>query len=156
MLYFAYGSNLDWEQMRQRCPSARFVCVAKLDGYRFGITRESTTRRCGVANCVPDEGSEVWGVVYEIDDIDIGALDNSEGYRPGRPREKNAYVREERHVYRDGAMDDPLAVEVYFGIPKGDPSPPSGDYMRLVIDGALNWHLPQRYIEELESIKKDE
>jgi hypothetical protein len=29
MLYFAYGSNMNWDQMRERCPSARFEFVAK-------------------------------------------------------------------------------------------------------------------------------
>jgi len=27
LLYFAYGSNLDWSQMKKRCPSAEFVGI---------------------------------------------------------------------------------------------------------------------------------
>ena len=30
MFYFAYGSNMDWDQMKQRCPSAHFLGVAEL------------------------------------------------------------------------------------------------------------------------------
>jgi hypothetical protein len=30
MFYFAYGSNMDWAQMRGRCPSAKFVAIAEL------------------------------------------------------------------------------------------------------------------------------
>ena len=75
---FAYGSNMDCEQMRERCPSTRFVCVAKLPNHRLAFTRKSTRRNCGVADAVKAEGNEVWGVVYEIDDIDLPKLDSLE------------------------------------------------------------------------------
>ncbi len=100
MLYFAYGSNLDCEQMRQRCPSVRLVCVAKLKDHRLVFPRKSQKRNCGVAGVEPRSGFDVWGVVYDIYDVDIGKLDDSEGYKPGRQPEKNAYVREERQGLR--------------------------------------------------------
>ena len=28
MLYFAYGSNMQWERIRERCPSVKFICRA--------------------------------------------------------------------------------------------------------------------------------
>ena len=49
MLYFAYGSNMEWKQMRERCPSAMFVCIAKLKDRRLAFTRKSKDRGCGVA-----------------------------------------------------------------------------------------------------------
>ena len=42
MLYFAYGSNMLFDQMRERCPSSTFVCAAALDGYRLAFTRKAT------------------------------------------------------------------------------------------------------------------
>ena len=39
MIYFAYGSNLDFVQMRSRCPSAQFVAVAKLPDHQLAFTR---------------------------------------------------------------------------------------------------------------------
>lgn len=50
--YFAYGSNLDWHQMKKRCPYARFRCVAKLPNHRLAFTRKSRTRGCGVSDVV--------------------------------------------------------------------------------------------------------
>jgi len=41
MLYFAYGSNMDWAQMRSRCRTARFVCVEKLKDHRLAFTRKA-------------------------------------------------------------------------------------------------------------------
>ncbi len=37
--YFAYGSNLNFEQMAYRCPEATAVGIAKLDGYRILLER---------------------------------------------------------------------------------------------------------------------
>jgi len=66
MLYFAYGSNMHAAQMKERCPSAKFVCRAKLPSNRLAFTRKSVNRGCGVADFLHDETKEVWGVVYEI------------------------------------------------------------------------------------------
>jgi hypothetical protein len=66
MLYFAYGSNMDWGQMKGRCPSVRFVGVAKLPDHRLVFTRKSVNRGCGVADVVRDAGGGVWGAVFEI------------------------------------------------------------------------------------------
>lgn len=41
MLYFAYRSNMHWDQMRSRCPSARFVGVALLRDFRLAFTGSS-------------------------------------------------------------------------------------------------------------------
>ena len=37
--YFAYGSNLNFEQMAYRCPEATVVGTAKLDGYELAFRR---------------------------------------------------------------------------------------------------------------------
>ena len=54
MLYFAYGSNLDWAQMKSRCPSATFVDRAKLKDHRLAFTRKSKDRDCGAADLYQD------------------------------------------------------------------------------------------------------
>ena len=35
--YFAYGSNLNFEQMAYRCPEATVVGTAKLNGYELAF-----------------------------------------------------------------------------------------------------------------------
>ena len=151
MLYFAYGSNMEWDQMKERCPSARFVGVAVLRDHRLAFTRRSVRRDCGVADAVPDKGKTVWGAVFEIDDVDVGRLDVSEGYKPGRA--KNAYRREERHVFVAGDDKQPLAVAVYFGEPQDAPPLPNQEYKNLILAGARRWRLPDDYIKELEAIE---
>ena len=58
MLYFAYGSNLDKDQMAVRCTSARYIANACLKEYRLDFTRFSKTRGCAVADVVEEDGSE--------------------------------------------------------------------------------------------------
>jgi len=37
-LYFAYGSNMNEEQMRVRCPDSQMQGIARLVGYEFYMT----------------------------------------------------------------------------------------------------------------------
>lgn len=102
-----------------------------------------------------NKGSEVWGVVYDIDEQDIGSLDNKEGFRPGK--KINSYLREQRHVFLDGHRSKPLAVAIYFAAPEPGAHLPSHNYKGLILSGAKYWHLPERYIREvLEPIQVQE
>lgn len=152
MFYFAYGSNLDWSQMRERCPSAQFVCKAMFKAHRLAFTR-SSKKGFGVADVVHENEKDVWGVVYQISEVDIGQLDKYEGFKPGRTRDENSYVREERHVYADGDTERPLLVSVYIANREDNPPPPNYKYKMLILNGAKFWHLPEGYIQELEQIK---
>lgn len=93
----------------------------------------------------------MWGVVYEITDFDIGNLDSSEGYRPGRA--KNSYWRRECLVFVDGDERRPLTVWAYFAEPQEDPPLPNAGYKELILSGARHWRLPEKYVRELEQIK---
>ena len=74
MFYFAYGSNMNWSQMQLRCPSARFACVARLP-VMVVTSRHSRLRDCGTANVYAAPGSEVWGIVYDVTENDMGTID---------------------------------------------------------------------------------
>ena len=54
MKYFAYGSNLNEEGMRFRCPNARKGKKYTLTGYRL-------TFRGGLPDILPDEDGKVVG-----------------------------------------------------------------------------------------------
>jgi gamma-glutamylcyclotransferase (GGCT)/AIG2-like uncharacterized protein YtfP len=151
MFYFAYGSNMDWNQMRERCPSSRFVGIAVLRDHKLAFTRKSVTRGCGVADVVAEDGVQVWGVVYEIADLDLGKLDVSEGFRPGR--DKNSYYRRECLVFLDGEEQRPVTVSAYFADPQPNPPLPNAAYKNLIVTGGRYWHLPDEYIRELERIE---
>jgi len=149
MLYFAYGSNMDWVQMKGRCPSAKFVCTAELPGHILDFPRKSEKRHCGVADVKESPGYSVWGVVYEIREKDIPTLNACEGCQPNRAPDKNAYNPLPITVLRDGNQEELLDVILYKAVPK-EPGKPSKAYMELIVCGAKFWHLPDDYIQELE------
>jgi len=138
---------MDWNQIRERCPSARFLGVAVLLDHRLTFSRYSSTRNCGVADVVESEGSEVWGVVYDIDEQDVGNLDKKEGFQPGS--KNNSYRREQRHVFLDGHWEKPFAVAIYFAIPEPGSHLPSQKYKDLILSGANYWHLSEKYIRDI-------
>lgn len=152
MLYFAYGSNMDWDQMRNRCPSTTVVGKARLPGYALAFTRKSQNRRCGVADVVPDASAEVWGVVFRVDELDVGVLDKNEGYRPERDASKNAYERSGMMVFVDGDDNSPLSVETYTVCRKVNGCVPNKEYRELLVKGAQRWDLPTKYIENLRAL----
>src|SRR5215475_11842143 len=153
MLYFAYGSNMHSAQMKERCPSAKFVCRAKLPAHRLAFTLKSVERGCGVADVLRDDATAVWGVVYELPENELKDLDKDESFRLGRPDDENEYTRENHHVLAEGDAKRPLLVSLYRGHPQLDPPLPSYDYKRLIVEGARHWKLPADYIRELESIQ---
>ncbi len=151
MLYFAYGSNMDWKQMKERCPSTRFVGIAVLSDHRLAFTRKSGSLCCGVADAVREVGRKLWGVVYEVSDLDLDSLDEYEGYRPGR--QTNSYWRRECMVFLDGEDTRPVISFIYFADTQPNPPLPNQAYKNLILSGARHWHLPDEYLAELEQIE---
>src|SRR4051812_4019852 len=132
MRYFAYGSNLDPDQLRERCPAASFVCVARLDAHRLAFSRKSTRRSCGVADVIPDSGHHVWGAVFEISDADAACLDASEGFQRGR--KINSYRRKRVEVIGlIAGAEERMQVETYIANPQPCPPPPSPEYIAQIV-----------------------
>jgi len=153
MLNFAYGSNLDEDQMVDRCQSAKYIGHACLKGYRLDFTRFSNERGCAVADVVEEEGSEVWGVIYEIREEDCKELDRYEDYRPGRAKKENAYNREIIEVFENCDPGRPRKVSIYIANKQTNPGHPSKEYLDHILKGARHFDLPGSYIEMLDRIK---
>lgn len=77
-LYVAYGSNLNIEQMKRRCPGAKVVTEALLSGYR--LIFRGNSRRYGVMNIESCKEGSVPIVLWRITKDDEEALDLYEGY----------------------------------------------------------------------------
>ncbi len=151
MLYFAYGSNLNHEQMLDRCPGYRAVGMAELRDYRLVFPLHSHTWEGGVASVQPAHGESVWGMVFELTDSDLEALDRYEGYR-GPDNQHNVYDRNSTYVELtrpdDGSFPRRLRVNCYFARPS-NPGPPSRRYLDAIIDGARHHRLPADYVAAL-------
>ena len=73
-LYFAYGSNINLEQMDYRCPDATVIGPVTLENY------ELLFRRGGFATIAPCEGGKVHGLLWNITPECERSLDRYEGY----------------------------------------------------------------------------
>ena len=65
-LYFAYGSNMNLDQMAYRCPDAEVVGRCVLKDYRLAF--RGNRRGYGVASILPEPGSEVQGLLFDLID----------------------------------------------------------------------------------------
>ena len=156
MLHFAYGSNLDPGQMKDRCPAHRVVGLAELRDHRVVFPRYSESWGGASASVQLSHGQSVWGLLYDLDDADLASADRHEGFfGPDDPR--NAYEREPMWVELiradDGSVPRRLRAAVYVARPGNPPPvntpPPSRRYLDTILRGARARNLPEDYIEKL-------
>ena len=76
-LYFAYGSNIDRQQMAHRCPAASIISIGWLNNYGYRIEGR------GFATIVLEENSRVWGVVWQLTEACELSLDGYEDVSKG-------------------------------------------------------------------------
>ena len=76
-LYFAYGSNINLDQMAYRCPAAQVVEPVVLEDYQ--LLFRGNVRGNGVATIQPSKGRKVYGLLWRITSECERSLDSYEG-----------------------------------------------------------------------------
>jgi gamma-glutamylcyclotransferase (GGCT)/AIG2-like uncharacterized protein YtfP len=82
LLYFSYGSNMDAARMRRRCgpmPSRRWAVAHK---HRLHFAKRVDVpgiANAGFATLRPDDTARTEGVVYEVSEAQLAAMDAHEG-----------------------------------------------------------------------------
>jgi cation transport regulator ChaC len=147
VLIFAYGSNMDLAQMRERCPNSSLAAfVAEARDWKLCFPRESTKRKGGVGSIEREEGSSVWGVVFSVSERDLRRLDRHEGVFIG------SYTRGGLEVHDRGGQA--VQTQTYFAArERKQDFVPHEDYIDLYLKGARHFGLPAQYIESLERLK---
>ena len=125
-LYIAYGSNLNIEQMKYRCPTAKLVSTGTIENCALDFRRISAN---AYATIYPKKGSFVPVAFWEIDQEAEHALDIYEGY----PR---FYYK--RTLQISSADNSPKAAMVYIMNSKALPGIPSPNYVRTIYQGYLD------------------
>ena len=172
MHYFAYGSNLDPQQMALRCPGATVVGLGELRDHRLTFPLTSHDWGGGVASVGVAHGESVWGVVYELTDEHLAALDRYEQF-VGPGDQHNLYDRETTSVQLvravnqvlrcspeavaetkqlvradDGSFPRRLHAWIYLA-QAANPSRPSRRYLDTVLAGARHHRLPEEYVAKI-------
>tara|TARA_R110002020_G_scaffold34640_5_gene105185 strand:+ start:504 stop:1268 length:765 start_codon:yes stop_codon:yes gene_type:complete len=137
--YFAYGSNLNLEQMATRCPNARHIGNVKIKDWRLVFR--------GVADIEPFIGGRLVGGVFKINDTDELALDDYEGYASG------LYTKD----YFDFKIAGKEERVMYYTMGTTDIGQPSTYYYKTIWQGYEDCglelrHLQDAYKSTLESI----
>ena len=149
-LYIAYGSNINLEQMANRCPNSKIVSKEMLKGYELEFR--------GVATIVPNDKSEVPVLIWEIDGRDEHSLDRYEGF-------PNLYRKELFEIEVDGEKKECMA----YLMNKGQISPPTSYYYNVINQGyeangmdtsylraALERSVCEQYFDEIHDEELDE
>ena len=120
--------------MKRRCPSARAVGPAVLDGHRFFVGID------GWGSVAPSQGDAVHGVLWRLTPRDIAALHAYELLHQGLYDVKYLAVR--RAGRRVRAM-------VYL-LRRRAPGKPKPGYVEMIGAAARGWRLPEHYIRSVE------
>ena len=124
MKYFAYGMNTNLDEMAARCPGAVCLGPAWINDYALVF------RYC--ADIEPAAGNWCDGVLWEITEDNLAALDQMEGY-------PYHYTRFSVMVHTDRGSDTAL---VYQMTDQSYEQPPSGHYFRMVAEGYVQNSVP--------------
>ena len=139
--YFAYGSNLNFEQMAYRCPEATAVGIAKLEGYELAFRR-------GYLTILPKEGASVKGLIWSITDHDESQLDCYEGY-------PKFYDKEVMTVTDMGGKPHEIMVYTMNKPYRDQLLPVSSRYNAVVLRGCLDAGIsPQQFYDADEKYRK--
>jgi len=138
-LYAAYGSNMDPEQMLERCPHSPQRGTGWLEGWRLTFGGEDIGWDGALTTVVEDAAQRVFVVIYDVPEIDEKELDSWDGVTLGFYRKLKIRVQT-----LDG---DTLAwlyvLDAYEG------GLPSARHLDILADAAIKAGAPADYIDWL-------
>ncbi len=141
MLYFAYGSNMDLSRINGRLGRIPPYQPGKLPGYALRFNKiASEHSKEGYANIVECATEAVWGLLYDVSEEELAALDRYEGVSGGH------YERKEVKVETDSG---PAAAITYIACPAKvrEGLKPTRKYLNYLL--AAQHLLPKQYVEKL-------
>ena len=144
--YFAYGSNVLLERLRERCPSS--TAIAPACARDWGITFTKRGRDgSGKATLVRADSAKLdaFGMIYDIDVAEGVDLDAAEGYgydRVDNFQVHNAIDGTSRKVVTYIARDDAIVQHLH----------PFDWYLALVIAGAIQNKLQCDHVTNLRKL----
>jgi hypothetical protein len=137
--HFGYGSNMCDTWLERDAVSAKSIGSAHLAEHALTFDKESTRDHSAKANVVASAGGRVWGVLFNIEPIDLPQLNTKEG----------GY----RVVPVDVALVDGTQTPAWTLV-AGEAQPvlkPWDWYVRLIVTGARYHELPHEYVRELQA-----
>jgi gamma-glutamylcyclotransferase (GGCT)/AIG2-like uncharacterized protein YtfP len=138
-LYAAYGTNLDPDQMHERCPHSPMRGAGWLVGWRLSFGGEDLGWEGALATVVEDVGDQVFVLVYDVPEQDERHLDHWESADTGVYRKIRVRVQ-------TMTGDELCWLYVLDGYEGGLPS---ARYLGLMADAAEKAGAPDDYVRAL-------
>lgn len=135
--YFAYGSNMNLEQMARRCPGAKLGKRVELSDWRYFINGN------GYAGIEEFPGGLVQGCLWSLSPDHWEALDQYEGI-------VGEYYKKRKIQVSSCQNGEILTVWVYLSNDY-DYGIPTRSYQEIVVKGARDVNLPDTYVSTLEA-----
>ncbi|MEA5533790.1 gamma-glutamylcyclotransferase [Crocosphaera sp. XPORK-15E] len=139
--YFAYGSCMCPVDLKRTFGENTYdyvVGTGILQGYRLGFYRHSLRRNCGALDVVPDENSQVEGVLYQLPLRFSDRLDEREEVPHNGYRREMVTIYSQSKIYQD--------VRTYVVIDKlPQELAPNDWYFNVVLRGAITCGLSEEY-----------
>ncbi|MGA2080206.1 MAG: gamma-glutamylcyclotransferase family protein [Holophaga sp.] len=146
MKYFTYGSNLSLAHTRDYIPNAKFVMRASLPNFRVEFRYYSVNYKGGISSIIEAPGDMVQGVIYEVDEGELVAMDILEQV-PNR-----VYLRERFCVLgEDGKWHH---ADLYRVAHPYGPFTPAKKYVDFMIAGAKEHGLDAEYTDRLVRLRQ--
>ena len=136
-IYFAYGSNLNLRQMKERCPTAKLLGTGRIENHTLlfrGHCNEET-----YLTVEPQQGSFVPVAAFSVEPSDVKALDD--------------YEDVENNLYRI----EPVSTEIsghgilsgfWYIMNGGTKRTPTDRYWNAVMEGYADMGFDARLLEE--------
>jgi hypothetical protein len=144
ILHFAYGADMNPQQIAARCSWAKAVAVARLPDHALAFHGHSETWDGGDEAMVPCLGQDLYGVVYRLSLSDADSLDAAQGVRLNGTGSYFHYPAEVIAV--DGSS---YGVVLHKKDVLGAVRCPSRDYLDHIVAGAEFHGLPSAYVNRL-------
>jgi len=155
MYYFAYGSNMDendlknWcEKMERSFPKWTLLGTACLNGYKLSFNYYSKVRKGGAANIMEFSDSKVYGLLFEINNkYDIETIRKKEGYPKCYGEIEITVKHKDKNIVNVKTYKVLREKELLYH------QKPTEYYMNLILKNARIHGFPYKYIRYLESIR---
>ncbi len=145
MKYFAYGSNMAIDRLRERAPSAQCVGVFLLKSHdlRFHKVGGDRSAKCN-AFYTGSDADVVEGVIFDLDPGEIESLDKIEGLGHG-------YKKKSVHLVDFNGVE--AKAFTYLATNINESLRPFSWYRDHVLIGARNAGLRSAYVEKIERVQ---
>jgi gamma-glutamylcyclotransferase (GGCT)/AIG2-like uncharacterized protein YtfP len=139
--YFAYGSNMLPARLIERIVKYHTAFKTVFPRHKF-IYNKKSIDGTAKANVEPDDGAEVHGVCFEVDENDLGILKKYEG----------GY--DQRNIVVTAENGDEVQAVTYISASVDSALKVSAEYKSMVLKGAKHWGLSEAYISNYLSSRR--